>query len=341
MVRIRGALSLNHTEEFLWHAGLIKELVQDHDVDERTQGTNTALFVQALRCETLFVQALRYEKFCSAAFGPNVINQNWMMRLYMSFASWKFQQPQGCSSRSMTSDIGSARALGPSLSRMTVGKCDSLVNLQARYPEHSFVHFTMNETDDVMRFSKWKWAFTRLTQSEAHRSEEDAVLLLYKKGRQGSITYAQATWSVWGLCESWRRIIRSGSSQKGAVASATTRKRLVPKQALCLDAEENRLFDLETHQGRTVLIVLCRGPRKVQALTCSSGKRPQLNRWGEVCFSARHLLRGLLESAVQEIVHGLVGSVRASPGPARTRPVQVGMRPQDQPGLEHEDFVGY
>ena len=52
MVRIRGALSLNHTEEFLWHAGLIKELVQDHDVDERTQGTNTALFVQALRCET-------------------------------------------------------------------------------------------------------------------------------------------------------------------------------------------------------------------------------------------------------------------------------------------------
>ena len=99
VVRIRGALSLNHTEEFLWHAGLIKELVQDHDVDERTQGTNTALFVQALRCETLFVQALRYEKFCSAAFGPNVINQNWMMRLYMSFASWKFQQPQGCSSR--------------------------------------------------------------------------------------------------------------------------------------------------------------------------------------------------------------------------------------------------
>ena len=78
----------------------------------------------------------------------------------------------------MTSDIGSARALGPSLSRMTVGKCDSPVNLQARYPEHSFVHFTMNETDDVMGFSKWKWAFTRLTQSEAHRSEEDAVLLL-------------------------------------------------------------------------------------------------------------------------------------------------------------------
>ena len=50
--------------------------------------------------------------------------------------------------------------------------------VQARYPEHSFVHFTMNETDDVMGFSKWKWAFTRLTQSEAHRSEEDAVLLL-------------------------------------------------------------------------------------------------------------------------------------------------------------------
>ena len=41
----------------------------------------------------------RFEEFCSAAFGPNVINQNWMMRLYMSFASWKFQQPQGCSSR--------------------------------------------------------------------------------------------------------------------------------------------------------------------------------------------------------------------------------------------------
>ena len=36
---------------------------------------------------------------------------------------------------------------------------------------------------------------------------------------------------------------------------------------------------------------------------------------------------------MQEMVHGLVGSVRASPGPARTRPVQVGMRPQDQPGL--------
>ena len=52
VVRIRGALSLNHTEEFLWHAGLIKELVQDHDVDERTPGTNTALFVQALRGET-------------------------------------------------------------------------------------------------------------------------------------------------------------------------------------------------------------------------------------------------------------------------------------------------
>ena len=33
------------------------------------------------------------------------------------------------------------------------------------------------------------------------------------------------------------------------------------------------------------------------------------------------------------MVDGLVGSVRASPGPARTRPVQVGMRPQDQPGL--------
>ena len=41
----------------------------------------------------------RFEEFCSAAFGPNVINQNWMMRLYTSFASWKFQQPQGCSSR--------------------------------------------------------------------------------------------------------------------------------------------------------------------------------------------------------------------------------------------------
>ena len=83
----RCALLMSRQSESVRYASLDIYVGQ-----ESFEGRNVAVVLQCRQMrgydvgpETVnWEMQSRFEEFCSAAFGPNVINQNWMMRLYMT-----------------------------------------------------------------------------------------------------------------------------------------------------------------------------------------------------------------------------------------------------------------